>query len=147
MIVWVTPILNSKDAFDETGFYSVTGDKYYYRYLSSCFFIIQSSLFLLLKNLVISFIQFVIAQVCISLCNLYVAMPCKFLREFEVTRATQDCGDEVMPEGVGSDLTNRVLAQNFPHTVCDDISPRSSGDGLDLFTRTFVVTGEEGQGP
>ena len=43
------------------------------------------TLTLLLKDLVVAFIQFIIAQMRIALCHLNIAMPCQFLCKFEIT--------------------------------------------------------------
>ena len=70
----------------------------------------------LLEDLVISFVQLIIADVCVSLRDLDIAMPRQFLREFEVAGTAQDGGNEVVSEGVGRDLLPTVSSPRISRT-------------------------------
>ena len=73
-------------------------------------FLIHCSFQLFLEDFVVGFIEFIIGQVCISLRDLNICMPRKFLCISKISSTAQYGCDKIMTEGMRGDLADHLFA-------------------------------------
>jgi hypothetical protein len=90
-------------------------------------------------------VQFIVAQMGVTLGDGNIAMARQFLCQLQVSGSQQHGSDEIMAERVGGNRPHCIFAQGFLHALVDNILTCACSYGFDLLAGAAVVTGEEGQ--